>query len=714
MTKTKRRSAATMAVQTRRLKERYGLIKSAIESLNFRAPFQAEFTTELFKDSFYRKMSLIQKLNYLQTCLMILKPIKDDYHIGDQNFQAQVISGAPEFVRYAGSIYSDEYLELGLDRDDRAIKFDGLVESVLKSSSNYTFPDLCTRVAEYQLNQVRANDSMDYDLGKRTKPQNYVAPLPVSKMAQVNFHNHMVLYEYGFNQASKLPAELQTLLLEHSLPPLSNSGYPYGQSQHAGMFVPWSVEYIRRQAPRTYRKHKELLTRSWKEWVDRVPINEVGDDLSIIEQFNNPPEDAKMRPRKGLITVDIIKDMVIELDETENYPPFYVFYRTQKDKVRAVFGGPWPEKMRGCMQHLVGLFAYTQEAGEKHGIKMCSVGSPEKPKWLPAGGEFDLPFLGQGEGDAMFSKFQNVMQSLVNEDGDLPEGLDIIGDDLSGYDMTITWQCMEWMKQEESYSWNTRTLLNMLKNSRCWLGPYVIWKCYWTSGHSFTSNGGSFVHDDILFMAISRINKKRRDYNKAHPNAEPLPMARVLHRTFLSDDSFVILENCTVKEIAEEAEICGFTIKVKDSYSYNKHKCVTFLKVDIGRIFKSKSIYYCGNSKSRYYNLCHSERDLETEMSRPQNLRRHDPGTPVVTGDVMVDSHIGKLGSWSVNGQPFVIKHLEATWGTRLTQDTMMAITRMSEISKVTTYREDVSATFRSEWLQKLPMIQIATHKPIT
>ena len=92
---------------------------------------------------------------------------------------------------------------------------------------------------------------------------------------------------------------------------------------------------------------------------------------------------------------------------------------------------------------------------------------------------------------------------------------------------------------------------------------------------------------------------------------------KLVHATYLSDDNLCAWSEFDIDRFFEIAvDELGFATSVEKTFIYSRDGVVSFLKNLIGPLLGMGEMVWAGDPTSRWYNMLHSERDVETDEYR--------------------------------------------------------------------------------------------------
>jgi hypothetical protein len=619
-----------------------------------------------------------QKMSYITTSLFTTKDNENfDPHLGDENFQNSLIGGVGAFIEVINNQTSDYYKETDKrkEKQDLAHEYpEKLLNTIEKAMGNYRYSQLVQRDALYQVNpsvESRATryENVEYQ-GSDSSVQwkGKAKGLPVHPEAKDLIFKQLSMLWYGVDVIRSMSLEEQNEKIVEGLAPNTNSGYPNFTTQTKDNIGKMFWNWLERFAPSVYHAHsKDLRSRGNAQY---------------------------------LLSVNLIFDAISDVAKRKWYEPSINFYRTQMDKVRAVFGGTVLFKALGALVHAAKVYGYTPESAS-------AISEPVNKNWdkqlVKFGG---LPIVAQLDWDILFNEIKDRMPRIENGElvpftpqelkekfgfaSDVEQTVDVVGEDLKAYDTSVIQEDLEFLADHPKWGFVMRYLLDWMANSEVWCGDLRIFDIFFKSGHPWTSDVGSFNHINMAFII--------RDYiRKSHD-------CHLVAFTVLSDDSLFWWIGFDMKLAVECLSAYGYTIKQSQSFVYSRDKIVAFLKVLIGYVHDESSIIFVGDYQSRYVKLAHSEREIEQDEVEREKYKADVNGIYEVTGDIELDSFISKLASFGSEGSTAVMEILRIVKDTALGRQAIKAIMSLSGDDQYNLYRSDVLFGFRPNWLAGLPV----------
>jgi hypothetical protein len=352
-------------------------------------------------------------------------------------------------------------------------------------------------------------------------------------------------------------------------------------------------------------------------------------------------------------------------------------------------------------------------AGKKYGYAVANSDVDEifsEKKIFSVGG---LPIVAQTNWDEMFNA---ILKRMPDHDGDhvvpmsekdieqkfgvrLPPGdypVNVIGDDFPGFDTGQITEDYEPLRKHRGLGKWFGYMIDDMKYSKVWTANKEISDIVYKSGFPMTSDFGSWMHRNCEYNAADHFK------------------ATILAYINLSDDSLGFVIGLTPEMIGEYLSTYGLSIKKEASYNYDEYPFVGFLKVDIGKIFRSGDLTFLGNLTSRYYGLAHQEREIEQDLRKLDRYKADVRGIWKVTGNIEIDALISKLASYGSSGRVFVRYILEMIKDTDLGRDTILAISRIKANSLYESYRDDLHISFPPNWLADIDATDLITAPEMT
>lgn len=368
------------------------------------------------------------------------------------------------------------------------------------------------------------------------------------------------------------------------------------------------------------------------------------------------------------------------------YFPYIGFYRTQggvgddgseRYKHRNVFGGSWLNKAYGAivfvLKHYGGLILeYLSQPFEivnthqtpSEALVRRPTGEVLIKRKLRLPIYNNVPIIMWESWDTLFqdilSQVKDTMENMLGKEqltidtyyqlsNDKRKEIsqkyaNIIGEDFTGYDTSISNENLRWMKDllhvDNLWDLTYMYTLNSLEQGEVWYGIWRFENIYFKSGHPFTSEFGSWIHFNHA-LCFEKYCKE----NFGHE--VKLEWIRVL-----SDDSLIKWsEGFVFSEYQEYSQAVG--LKIKDSHSdLLLDGFVEALKVLVGlignindKVDRTLAYIFCGNPHSRLHGLAQMERGL------------NDHGYEI-SGDDEIDALISKLASLGSAAQPVMVQVL--------------------------------------------------------
>jgi hypothetical protein len=575
----------------------------------------------------------------------------------DNSFQERLIGGVPQWIEKTA-----KYLTQAV----KSAKFldypRTLVDDIEKSKSHYTYAELLQSLALYQ-----NNEHVDKSRVSRYDKEGKAKVIPLSQTAKKLSYDYYDLMAYGIDIVSKMEPSKQHDILISGIVTSSNVGYPYFVQQSKDTFFKMWRRFLTEYLHLNMFKDVEFLT-----------INEV---ISVTKYVH----------------------------KNKLHFPYMLFYRTQTDKVRAVFGGHIVDKMLGALVHAGKTYGMTRENCERMKIathnKDYDVDKngeliSENTKYFPT--ISDMPIIGQLPWEIMFKIIvdklpprEKVLSSFVKEKYkvEVPEGeyiVDVIGEDFSRYDTTLIPEDLDFLRGHKKMGWLISFILDDMLYSEVWTGNLRVRDVYFKSGHPLTSELGTFAHLQRQFAYVEQYKKQ---------------FCQIIYACDLSDDSvwsIVTEKGFDFEDFAKWLSQYGLKIKPDASFSYYSSGIGIFLRTLFGDVREGEDLCVMGEPMSKYLGLCHSERAIT-----PENVDK-EPGVWNITGDVQVDMGLSKLASLGPYGAPLVVETLELTKDTRFGQKCMLAIHGMKKANRrYKLYREDVAVGLSDPaWLADLAVLE--------
>lgn len=618
------------------------------------------------RNKYWEMLNLPQKQVYLKLMEYVTRDkTNTDYHIGDANFQATVIGGTDKHINLVYALCTKEYTT------DTTLDFpDKLKKNINVSSSNVNYGELLKTAKTYM--NVSDDDA--------TRSRRYVdeKPLlvPMSEEAAQRFDLIWDQWAIGWDEMSKLPAEEQENEIIAAMAKGTNTGFPF--------FIKGTDKNLRR----------------------------VFFDLCEFVKFK-PKIDMKggwsKADNRPYVTCDLILDLFFFLDDNELWLPYLLFYRIQREKHRVVCGAPMDGK------YIAGLAKSWFERGYKYEMPGSNLDKRASKSLVGMGG---IPLVAKLEWNELFNIITDRLPPTdcimaVNDvkrmfNCEVPKELEIEGKkgytyvnvvcgDFSGFDTGQIPEEYERLTKHKRLGKFFKAVLNSLRHAEVWSGMNAFWDIFFKSGFFGTSDFGSFFHH----VSTCGIVEKH------------FPKHKVLAHCCLSDDDMLWVMGPTIfhaKELSEAYALYGHTIKATASHDWSLNPILSFLKVHIGRIFSKTLNVFMGDPQSRYYNLCHSERDVEKELTHEEAIG-YLRDTWMITDDVELNRYLSKLSSGGVHYLPFVRLHFEQVSGTDLGDAGILAVSSMNPDEEYEQYRTDIISSFSPSCLAQLSVDDLITDR---
>jgi hypothetical protein len=627
---------------------------------------------------YWKNLQTSLKMSYINTSMFTTKDNENfDPHLGDAAFQNALIGGVGAYIEFCNGVVSEYYKEVEKKKNDEDLAHeypDKLLNNIDKSMGSYRYTKLVQRDSLYQVNpdvESRAirYDNVQYQETGQVKWSGDAKGLPVHPEAKELIFRQLDMLWYGVDLIRGMDIEEQNERIVEGLAPNTNSGYPFFQTQTKDnigkMFWGWLEKYC----PAVFNKHKDVG---------------YGQDTD----------------RKYLLWVDLIFDALSDCSRRKWYEPSINFYRTQLDKVRAVFGGTILFKALGALIHAAKSLGYTKEAAEKFNEPISKHWDKQLVKYG------NLPIVAQLDWDIMFRDIVERMPKIHNGilqpftsaqlnnlfgfKSDKELLVDVIGEDLKAYDTSVIREDLEFLTSHPKWGFIMQYLLDWMEYSEVWCGDLRIFDIFFKSGHPWTSDVGSFNHINMAFVI--------RDYiRKTQP-------CELIAFTVLSDDSLFWWHGFSMKLAVECLANYGYEIKQSQSFVYSRDKVIAFLKVLVGYVHDKNNIIFVGDYQSRYAKLAHSEREIEQDEVKREKYKADVNGIYEITGDIELDSFLSKLASFGSEGSAVVMEILRIVKDTALGRQAIKAIMSLRGEDLYNLYRSDVLFGFRPNWLAGLPV----------
>jgi len=473
-----------------------------------------------------------------------------DIPVGDENFRNVLYNMTDFYIDVVRRTYVPEVLE------NDAVRFpEALLERFKTSKSEFLFTKLVDTLREY------------YDKRKSRKQG-----IPLTDMPRKIYLEHCVRLSKSIRLIQNLPLEEQHDMLLSYLPANKNAGWPFFFHQTKKNYVRLCNELFSKVSVRSGNKY--LLC------ADYIKSKVSGDHY----------EGGELK----FITADVVlafAEWIVMPSKTSPYgytPPYIMFYRTQggkETKVRAVFGGWFGLKIIGTLV----------SAAKHHDFEMPRIG---RTKWIAAE-NWDIQF--------------DLLAQLMEEE----DHLEWVGEDFSGFDQSIRPDDISWVFSDDEYLTKAPEYMklvtvgfNSLVGAGTWVGKrripgfsvegkkddYDVDYIFFNSGNPFTSEFGSLVH----LMISSYVSE--------------VTGWKLIHATYLSDDNLCAWSEFDIDRFFEIAvDELGFATSVEKTFIYSRDGVVSFLKNLIGPLLGLGEMVWAGDPTSRWYNMLHSERDVETD-----------------------------------------------------------------------------------------------------
>jgi hypothetical protein len=571
----------------------------------------------------------------------------------DDSFQQTAIGSSVQWVEKVAKFLSDAYL------DAKWVNFPrSLLDDIEKNKGHYTYEELVQSLSLYQNNpEVEGSRAARYD--DEGKP----LVLPLSKAGQEISFQYYDMIAYGIEKISSMSPEEQQEEIRSGVISSSNVGWPF--------FI---------------QQSKDNIFKLWRKFVK---------DVLHINTFED----------KEFVTVNEIFSIVKHCAKKKYHFPYLLFYRTQVNKVRAVFGGHILDKMIGALVHAAKQYGCTPEVAKQLNINVTDEeyfydahGNLIGDNIVSLPGRGKLPYIAQYSWEVLFKIIDDQLppigETLTSQEikqkynYDLPEGeyvVDVIGEDFARYDTTIIAEDLEWLRKHKKLGWLIGYILDDLKFSEVWTGHLRVRDVYYKSGHPFTSNFGTDIH-----------TQRQLGFEEA------VEGVFILTFTNLSDDSVEFAIGFIMDKFNDWLSDYGLTVKVEESFSYQRDRIGIFLKTLFGEVLKGKISSIMGEPQSKYLGICHSEREIT-----PENVDR-DVGVWNITGDIQVDMTLSKLASLGPSGESLIMVFLNLVKGTRFGKNLILAISEIDTSRVYKLYREDVAASLSDPaWLGNMPVLNL-------
>jgi hypothetical protein len=607
---------------------------------------------------YWKMISTPSKLQYLRLQAKIMEDHPDaDPHIGleklsngtfDNSFQNTVIGSSTTWISRVS-----KYLSSAAKTCKWLNWPSALMNDIEINKGAYEYAKLLQSISLYQNNpDVDASRASRYDSNGEPKT------VPLSQTAMKLSFSYYDLIAYGIEQLQKLDPEAQQEKIRQGIITSSNVGWPF--------FV---------------QQSKDNVFKLWRKFLkDVLHINKFEDDEPV--------------------TVHEILSIVKYCAKKNFHFPYLAFYRTQVRKVRAVFGGHILDKLIGAIVHVAKEYGLTSEACEILGIKTHadewdydSAGQPisEYVTKIPTYG--NLPFISQLPWEIQFKILQNELppfdRKLSSDEiqrvygQKLPDGeykVNVVGEDYSKFDTTIIIEDLDFLRKHKKLGWLLSYVLDDCQFSEVWTGSIRINDVIFKSGHPFTANFGTDVHLQRQFAY-----------------AESKDDVVILDVMNQSDDSAEVVINWDMEDHNKWLNEFGLSVKVEESFDYQRDKIGIYLKTLFGEVLDSEQLLIMGEPQSKYLGICHSEREIT-----PENVDK-EVGVWNITGEIQIDMCLSKLASLGPNGKPLIMEFLNLVKDTKFGSKVLMAIMNIDSSRVYKLYRIDVAASLSNPaWLGEL------------
>lgn len=491
-----------------------------------------------------------------------------DIPVGDEQFRNMLYEMTDHYVEVVESYFNPNVLK------SPVINFPAsLMERWKVSKSEFLLTKLLDDMAGY--NETRKSRTM---------------AVPLTVKAKSVYLQHCKRLNQRIVAMMELPPEIQNDALVAQLPANKNAGWPFFFKQSKKNVHKLTLEILNKLSVRLGSGHKFAM-----EYVyDEIGITKR--DLSDPKKWT---KDAFVEGKFTYITVRVIVGLARFITEQTKgspfgyTPPYISFYRTQggkETKVRSVFGGWFGLK-------LVGMLV----SAAKHDSEFI----------IPTIG--DLPWIAAMNYDQLFDQIAASMDETL----DNPPYAEWAGEDMSRYDNSIMPMDLSWIfvdtdisKEAPIYQLLAKVGYFSMLGSDTWVGKRRIPGLntsdvenrdadyiFFNSGNPFTSEFGSLVH-----MMISYYVADLYDW-------------QLVHSCYLSDDNISCWNKYDVDLFVKALTDLGFVINKDKTFVYTRDGVVSFLKYWLGPLLSADStkILWGGDANSRWYNMLHSERDVEEE-----------------------------------------------------------------------------------------------------
>lgn len=427
---------------------------------------------------------------------------------------------------------------------------------------------------------------------------------------------------------------------------------------------------IQDESIKLFEDHRKMYCGAWDEIAKMddgelvqflEPNVNIGADLWISQNkknFRKHYDDFNTRWLGGEydLTLDGVTSMIEDLERNKIYPPITAFYRGKnKDEVRGVFGGSIPLKAMGaCFQAL----------------KMIG---KDYPKMAPGA---MLPWGPWEDWSIYFPKAAAMVDNARNN------GWNVIGEDFTKYDQHIRPEDIEHLIRpiSDKVSIFYNYVLDTLANNKVYFGPYSISGIYYISGHPFTTELGSGLHEAIA-----------RYYANTYG-------AGIKDGSVNSDDNIIAWEDMDFRRYAQMCKDIGYPVKEQGSTNLEVDGSIRFLQVDVGPVRKEddKSTFI-GALDSRYPKFIHFETGGETMLW-------------TVTENLEVDRILSKLGSFGEYGSEYAECILDIVRDNEYGKKAIRAIADIDMLEhRIESQRRDLVG-FHPSWLRKVVLPDIRLH----
>lgn len=619
------------------------------------------------RNPYWTMLNTAQKQVYLKLMEYIVRDSQNaDHHIGDEHFQSLVIGGVDKHINLVYDLCTETYT------NDETLDFPNkLKQNIHVSSSNFNYGELMKTLNTYTNNPMMRDETRNRRYDERGDP----ILMPLDPEAQNRFKGMFDQWEIGRLRLIALDPSDQEDSIIANMPKQTNTGFPF--------FTKGTDKNLRR------------ILFDLMEIVDfKYKVSKDG------------PEWCK-KENRPYVTARAITELFYFMDNQKLYLPFMLFYRTQRVKHRVVCGAPLDGK------YIAGFVKSCFELGYENAHPDSFLDDKASKQLFGFGG---LPIVAKLEWNEMFDMIRDRLPPKdcvmhIDEVKRLfnyvvPKEHQIVGKpnytyvnvicgDFSGFDTGQIYEEYKWLETHSTWGKFFKVILNQLNNAEVWSGMNAFSGIFFKSGFFGTSDFGSAFHHASTCYAVKKIGA-----------------APIAHVCLSDDDILFVCANRIVhaQEIIDVYAEYGHTIKLSASHDWSKNPIVSFLKVHVGYIFSDDDIAIIGDPQSRYYNLAHSERDVEKEIDHMDAIG-YLKDTWMITRDPEVNRHLSKMSSGGEQYNPFNRLHLEQVNGSDLGDRSILAISTMDPDAVYKQYRDDLMTAFSPNSLAKISVDDLITNK---